>query len=180
MKPIAPPCTLLAANLLAVGALAMSKHYEAASVFFPLSYLCLLADIRHVFNGLQFGLAFMATLLLGVSLDLISGVFPWLSSAMVLLLAVMWLRRIAFRHFARTRQLWMEPVLLAASLGLVISALAWGYMAFWKLALVAPLFGVATYVTGNRLRRGWRMRVHGEAHVMAPARPGSGLPDGTV
>lgn len=174
MKPIAPPCTLLAANLLVVGALALFKQYEAAAVFFPLSYLCLLADVRHVFNGLQFGLAFASALLLGVSLDLVAGVFPWLSSAMVMLLAVMWLRRIALRYFTRTRYLWLEPLLLAASAGLVASALALGHMAFWKLALVAPLFGIAAYVTGNRLRRGWRMRTLERSQGMElPQREGS-------
>lgn len=176
MKPKAPPCTLLAANLLAVGALAMSKQYEAAAAFFPLSYLCLLADVRHVFNRLQFGLAFAAALLLGVSLDLAGGVFPWLSVAMVMLLAVMWLRRIAFRYFERTRFLWMEPLLLAASTGLVATALIWEFMAFWKLALVAPLIGVAIYVTGNRLRRGWRMRALRQGQLMEPGRQGGELP----
>lgn len=154
----APPCTLLAINLLVVGALGLAKPYEAAAVFFPLGYLFLLADVRHVYNGLQFGTAFVSALLLGVSLDLASGIFPWLSSAMMLLLCAMWLRRIAFRHFGRTRSLWLEPLLLASSAGLVAAALVQGHLAFWKLVLLVPLFGVGLYVTGNRLRRGWRMR----------------------
>ncbi|HMN06859.1 MAG TPA: hypothetical protein PKD45_14150 [Flavobacteriales bacterium] len=154
----APPCTLLALNLLVVGALGLAKPYEAAAVFFPLGYLFLLADVRHVYNGLQFGVAFVSALLLGVSLDLAGGIFPWLSSAMMLLLCAMWLRRIAFRHFGRTRSLWLEPLLLASSAALVAAALVQGHLAFWKLVLLAPLFGVALYVAGNRLRRGWRMR----------------------
>lgn len=181
MKAKLPPCTLLAADLLAVGALALSKQYQASAVFFALAYLCLLPDVRHHFSGLQFAVAFASALLLGVALDVAAGAFPLHAIMLLLLLATLWLRRLAQRFFRRTRCLWMETALVLGATALLLTSLLLDRLALWKLAILAPMFGVATYATAVRLRRAWRQWTAGRASpVHLAAGDASRLPDGAA